>query len=218
MIFNSILSDNIRTAIIWMMISILIDLTDGTLARSVNVTRYTPFIDGVKMDYLVDFINVTFLPLILIYKAGWIPNESIIFISVPLIASLFNYCLVKKKAHSAGFFQGFPAFYSILCLYLYILDGAFSRYLIVVLLHVVAIAELLPIMFLRARGAYKYSKVVNVGGTLWLIFLLAIFYTMPKYSYTLVMVSLIYPLLYVILSIIAYHDYKNNFKVTQGIQ
>src|SRR5688572_10719513 len=47
----------------WLLASLLIDATDGPLARAWNVKSYAPRIDGRKIDDLVDYLTFTFIPL-----------------------------------------------------------------------------------------------------------------------------------------------------------
>jgi phosphatidylcholine synthase len=53
--------------------AVLIDATDGFFARRWDVHRYAPRIDGRTIDDLVDYLTYTFIPLLLIWRAGWLP-------------------------------------------------------------------------------------------------------------------------------------------------
>ena len=41
----------------WMILAVLIDATDGTLARAVNVRERLPQLDGARLDDIVDYLN-----------------------------------------------------------------------------------------------------------------------------------------------------------------
>src|SRR5918911_145114 len=62
-----------RLAFILMVIATLIDATDGTLARAVRIREAVPSFDGRRLDDIIDFLNYTFLPLLLIRQAGLLP-------------------------------------------------------------------------------------------------------------------------------------------------
>jgi phosphatidylcholine synthase len=202
-ILQSIIKKDFHAAVIWMLVSIFIDLTDGILARKARVDLHVPEIDGKRMDLLVDFLNVTFLPIYLIAEAGWLPQPSWIWISIASIASLMNYCLVKTKAHSQGFFQGFPAIYSVFALYGLSLAEHIPQYSFAPLMLMVAMLELLPIRFLRVRDAYMFRGFLTIGGYLWFAAMGAMLLLYPKAPLELSLGSLLYPALYVTLSIYA---------------
>lgn len=202
-ILQSIIQKNFHTAVVWMLVSIFIDLTDGILARKFRVDLHVPEIDGKRMDLLVDFLNVTFLPIYLIAEAGWLPQPSWIWISIASIASLMNYCLIKTKAHSQGFFQGLPAIYSVFVLYGLSLAEHLPQYFFAPVVLMVAVLELLPIRFLRVRDAYMFRRFLMIGGYLWFAAMGAMLLLYPKAPVALSLGSLLYPVLYVVLSIYA---------------
>ena len=63
-----------RWAFILMLIATLIDATDGTLARAVRIKETLPGFDGRRLDDLIDFLNYTFLPLFLLWRASILPE------------------------------------------------------------------------------------------------------------------------------------------------
>ena len=60
---------NYRVALLLMVVATVIDSTDGTLARLVDVKIWTPGIDGRRLDDITDFHTYTSLPLLLIWHA-----------------------------------------------------------------------------------------------------------------------------------------------------
>ena len=79
-----IMQDDYRRAFYWMFVAVIIDATDGTLARAVDVKRHVPWIDGRKLDDIVDFINYTFVPIFLVWHAGWLPEPAWLYCTFPL--------------------------------------------------------------------------------------------------------------------------------------
>ena len=51
-----------------------IDGIDGTLARKVDVVKQTPNIDGTIVDSVVDYLNYTIIPSLMIYWFQMVPN------------------------------------------------------------------------------------------------------------------------------------------------
>src|SRR3954447_18413707 len=65
--------DAIRRAFVLMMVAVLIDATDGTLARAVRGKEVLPGLDGSRLDHLIDFVSYTCLPLLLLRRAELLP-------------------------------------------------------------------------------------------------------------------------------------------------
>jgi hypothetical protein len=49
---------------------LLVDFTDGTLARLFKVKQQMPLISGETIDYLHDLVGLTFIPMVFFWKAG----------------------------------------------------------------------------------------------------------------------------------------------------
>ena len=76
-----------RWAFVLMLAATLVDATDGTLARAVKVKEVLPGFDGRRLDDLIDFLNYTFLPLFLIWRASLLPVGHEYWLLLPLLAS-----------------------------------------------------------------------------------------------------------------------------------
>jgi phosphatidylserine synthase len=63
-----------RWAFILMMVATAIDATDGWLARKARVKEVLPGFDGRALDDLIDFHTYTSLPLLLLWRAGMLPD------------------------------------------------------------------------------------------------------------------------------------------------
>ncbi len=109
-----------RDAFLLMAVGIAIDATDGWFARRVRVKEVLPGFDGRRLDDLVDFLNYTFLPLLLIYQAGLLPAGQSAWLLAPLVASAYGFCQVAAKTDD-GFFLGFPSYWNLVAFYIYAL-------------------------------------------------------------------------------------------------
>ena len=98
----------------------IVDSTDGTLARKVRIKEVVPSFDGRRLDDIVDFLNYTFLPLLLIWRAGILPAGYEAWLFLPLLASVYGFCQVQAKTDD-GYFLGFPSLWNLVALYLYVL-------------------------------------------------------------------------------------------------
>jgi phosphatidylcholine synthase len=104
----------------WLMFAaMIIDGTDGSLARLVQVKKALPGFDGRRLDDIIDFQTYTTLPLFLIWRAGLIAPDHAWWLLVPLLASAYGFCQTLAKTES-GFFVGFPSYWNAIAFYLYV--------------------------------------------------------------------------------------------------
>src|SRR5215218_3140292 len=104
-----------------MLLATIIDATDGTMARRIKVKKVLPNFDGRKLDDLTDYLNYTFLPLMLLWRAEVIPASMQGWLLLPLLASAYGFCQVEAKTVD-GFFLGFPSLWNVVAFYLYVLQ------------------------------------------------------------------------------------------------
>jgi phosphatidylcholine synthase len=112
--------DTYRHGFLLMLVAMVIDATDGTLARWVRIKEAVPGFDGRRLDDLVDFLLYTCLPLLLIERAGLLPVEGRWVLVAALAASAYGFSQVEAKA-ADGSFRGFPSYWNVIAFYLYAL-------------------------------------------------------------------------------------------------
>jgi phosphatidylcholine synthase len=191
-----------RRVFLALIAAVLVDATDGTLARRWEVKRVLPAIDGRTIDDIVDYLTYTFVPLLLIWRMGWVPEPRALWIAPALVASLFGFANTGAKDEAGGFFLGFPSYWNIVAFY----AGYFHRYwgpwVNAVLLLFLAVLTVLPVRFLYPNLAPRpWRGPVVVGAIVWLGVLLWLLPDYPGGSAGLLAVSLIYPAFYGGLSI-----------------
>ncbi len=116
--------DGRTETVLWLfLIAMIIDGTDGFLARKVRVSEATPWFDGALLDNIVDYITYTFAPMILLYACGYLPDDNwgIFFASLPLFASSYQFCRSDAKTDD-HFFMGFPSYWNVLAFYVVVFD------------------------------------------------------------------------------------------------
>jgi phosphatidylcholine synthase len=101
-----------------MLAAAFIDATDGTLARAVRIREAVPEFDGRRLDDLIDFLTYTCLPLVLIDRAGVLPDGCRWVLLVALAASAYGFCQTGIKT-ADGAFLGFPSLWNVVAFYLY---------------------------------------------------------------------------------------------------
>jgi phosphatidylcholine synthase len=199
-----------RVVFAWLVLAVMIDAVDGPLARAWDVKRFAPDIDGRTIDDIVDYFTFTFIPLLLVWRMGWVPGAPGIpgvgWVVPALIASLLGFANVGAKDEAAGYFRGFPSYWNIAAFYaglsFYGL-GETGQWLNGVALVALAALTVSPVRFLYPNLAPRPWKLpVMLGAALWLALLL---WMLPGYRTTpgwAVAVSLIYPAFYATLSIL----------------
>lgn len=67
---NATLEGGFDTAARLLIGVLLVDLTDGTLARLFRVKQQMPLISGETIDYIHDLVGLTFIPMVFFWKVG----------------------------------------------------------------------------------------------------------------------------------------------------
>ena len=109
---------------LWILLAALvIDGTDGMLARRLRVKQTIPTFDGARLDDIVDFITYAFVPMVLLWTAGYLPAGAwgAVVGAIPLMASSYQFCRTDAKTED-HFFLGFPSYWNVIAFYVVILD------------------------------------------------------------------------------------------------
>jgi phosphatidylcholine synthase len=197
-----------RWAFVLMFVATVIDATDGTLARWVNVKTATPSFDGRRLDDLIDFLTYTCLPILLMWRADLVPDGERAWLLVPLMASAYGFCQVSAKTDD-GFFLGFPSYWNLVAFYLYLLHP--PQWLSLVLVLFLALMTFVPCRYLYPTHRGKLNRLTLQLGAVWAIFPIWILVKLSSESYpaetppgeslrALVLLSMAYPVYYLALS------------------
>ncbi len=175
--------------------AVLIDATDGTLARRWDVKRWLPAIEGRTIDDIVDYLTYTFVPLLLMWRMGWVPEPA-------LLASVFGFANAGAKDEAGGFFLGFPSYWNVVAFYAGLIDRLYGPAVNAGVILLLALATMLPIRFLYPNLAPQPWRVpVVAGAILWLGAMLAMLPDYPRGPAWAAWLSLVYPAFYVGLSL-----------------
>lgn len=187
-----------REAFLWMAVAVLIDATDGILARAVEVKRVLPWFDGAKLDDIVDYFTFVVVPLVFLYHLHLLPaSGTLFFVALPLLASACGFCQAAAKTPE-GFFTGFPSYWNIVVFYLY--AGQTPVWFNAVLMCVLSILVFVPVRYLYPSRTVPFRRLTNLLGGLWGVMLLVLLWQLPTPQPWLLLLSLYYPLYYTALS------------------
>jgi phosphatidylcholine synthase len=188
-----------RTAFLWLVAATVVDATDGTLARLARVAERTPGFDGARLDDIVDYLTYVFVPVLLLYHAGTLPEGvGLPVAGIVLLSSAYGFASLDAKTDD-GFFTGFPSYWNVVAVYLVAagLPAVVNAMMLIVLsaLVFVRIGYVYPTRTPVARG------VTLVLGGVWAVAMVAIIAMMPDVPGGLVAGSLLFPVYYVLLSL-----------------
>jgi phosphatidylcholine synthase len=203
-------ADAFRWSFLLMAIATLVDATDGTLARKIRIKEVVPGFDGRRLDDIVDFLNYTFLPLLLIWRAGILPAGLEAWLFLPLLASVYGFCQVQAKTDD-GYFLGFPSLWNLVALYLYVLHLhglPYGPWVSLGIVIVLALLTFVPIRHLYPSQPGLLNRVSMIAGALWTPLVGWLIWKLPGVNESrlsvstsqLALVSLVYPFYYLVVS------------------
>ena len=191
-----------RVVFLLLALAVLVDATDGPLARRWEVKRSLPAIDGRTIDDIVDYLTYTFVPLLLIWRMEWVPEPAAVWIAPALIGSLFGFANTGIKDEKGGFFLGFPSYWNVVAFYAGLLGPRYGLGVNAAALLLLALATLLPIRFLYPNLTPRpWRAPVILGAVVWLGVMLAMLPDYPRVPDWAVWLSLLYPAFYIGLSL-----------------
>jgi phosphatidylcholine synthase len=188
-----------RGALALMMVATAIDATDGWLARRAHVKETLPGFDGGMLDNLIDFHTYTSLPLLLLWRADLLPGPLAWLLLLPLLASAYGFSQVHVKT-ADGFFLGFPSYWNIVAFYLYVTQA--PVWASVALIVTCSVMTFVPTPYIYATRGGPFARTINIGSAIWFVVLGWILASPAAEARTLALVSLIYPAMYLVLSVI----------------
>lgn len=188
-----------REAFFLMALTVVIDATDGTLARTARVKEVIPWFDGNLLDEIVDYLNFVIAPCFFLVHARLLPpQDSLWLAALPLVASAYGFC--QRDAKTAdNFFLGFPSYWNIVVFYLYVLQAPLwvNAFLIIAL----SILVFVPIKFIYPSRSPRFRASINILGAVWGVAVLYMIYRLPHGDRTLAFASLFFPAYYTALSL-----------------
>jgi phosphatidylcholine synthase len=191
---------HIRRAFLLLILTMVIDTTDGLLARRVRVRSVLPDFDGAMMDNVIDVLTFVWIPIFIMWRESLLPSPA--WIIVPVLAALYAYGQTNMKTDDA-FFLGFHSYWNIVALYLYWLEPVAAAAAMLVV--VPAVLTFIPTRYLYASRNHILWKTTWSLGAIWLVMVVYLL-TQTRPDLTLVWLSLFYPAYYMIASF--YIDWK----------
>lgn len=142
---EAVVHDRVRTALLWLVVSIVLDGVDGPLARRFDVSVHAPHIDGHVLDLVIDYVTCVVVPVALMINSDVVSDRlSTPIASLILTSSALWFARTDQETDDA-WFNGFPAMWSIVIPAFIVLGTSQSR--AAALAIVFAVAQLTTIKF-----------------------------------------------------------------------
>jgi phosphatidylcholine synthase len=189
-----------RDCFLWLVAATVIDASDGWGARRARVREVLPGFDGARLDDIVDYLTFVFVPVLLLYHAALLPfGWDWAVASVVLLSSAYGFASTDAKTDDE-FFTGFPSYWNIVALYLFVAGLAPAVNAAIVL-------ALSGLVFVRIGYVYPsktrvLQRLTIASGLAWGAVLIAVIVSLPERRTGLLAASLLYPAYYTVLSIV----------------
>ena len=192
-------SHNFRAVFIYMVVATFVDATDGLLARAVKVKERLPNFDGAKLDDIIDYLMYAFIPALVVWQADLVPVPFPICAAI-VLSSAYGFSQADAKIASTDhFFTGFPSYWNIVVVYLYVLQ--FSQRTNAIILAVFAILVFVPIRYVYPSRTLALKWPTLTLGTMWALVFTWMIWRLPAVDGPWTMISLVFPVYYVALSL-----------------
>jgi phosphatidylcholine synthase len=186
---------------LWLgLVAMVVDGTDGMLARHLQVKKRVPWFDGALLDNIVDYLTYAFTPMVLLWSAGYLGEgtSATVLAVVPLLASAYQFCRVDAKTDD-HLFLGFPSYWNIAAFYVIVLD--LQPVSVAIVLLVCAILVFVPIGYVYPSRTDLLRRLTLVLTTIWLASYAVLLVQLPDPSPVWLAISLAYVVYYVALSL-----------------
>ena len=142
---QAIVDNNIRGALLWLVVCQVLDSLDGPIARKIDVVIHAPRVDGFILDLIVDYLTCVVVPVALLVRLELLPHEfQTIIASLILLTSALWFARsdIETEDH---WFNGFPAVWNLAVPTFLVLD--LSKNSVAVISLVLCFSQLTTIKF-----------------------------------------------------------------------
>lgn len=174
--------------------ALIIDGTDGMIARRLRVKETLPWFDGAMLDNIVDYLTYAFAPIVLLWTGGYLPDGyGALLAALPLLASSYQFCRVDAKTDD-HFFLGFPSYWNVVAFYVVILG--LSPVTTAAILVICSILVFVPVKYVYPSRTKVFRSTNLLTTAIWLTSYAVLLAQMPDPSAIVVAISLAYLVYY----------------------
>lgn len=111
-------------AILWLLLTLLIDGVDGPIARALMVSERVPRIDGFTLDLIIDYVACVIVPACFMYEFHVVPEDN--FGIAVLCFLVFTSAIWFARKDMMGddyWFRGFPAAWNLVAPVMFLMEA-----------------------------------------------------------------------------------------------
>jgi phosphatidylcholine synthase len=151
---------------LWLGVALVIDGTDGPLARRYDARANAPIIDGALLDLVVDYLTYVFVPVFALLRAGLLPGRVGLLVALAVsFGSALYFADTRMKTPDRSF-SGFPACWNMVALVVFVLEP--SPVVVVVLLLALTVLMFVPVKFVHPVRTRRWRSVTLPAALLWI--------------------------------------------------
>jgi phosphatidylcholine synthase len=183
--------------VLWLFLAaMVVDGTDGMVARRLRVKERVPELDGALLDNIVDYLTYVFAPMVLLWANGYLPDGAWggVVAALPILASCYQFCRTDAKTED-HFFLGFPSYWNVVAFYVVVLDLGVSATSVLVL--VLAVLVFVPVKYVYPSRTEQLWWANMAGATAWLVVYGVMTALLPDVPLWLTVLSMAYLAYYV---------------------
>ncbi len=190
---------NFRAAFIFLVVATFVDSTDGLLARAVKVKERIPQFDGELLDNIIDYQTYVFVPALIVWQAELVLLPFPVCAAM-LLSSAYGFAHSAAKVESGDhFFTGFPSYWNIVVVYLYILQ--LPQIVNAIILAALAVLVFVPIRYIYPSRTRTLQIPTLILGATWAALFAWMIFRLPATDGPWTALSLVFPAWYVGLSL-----------------
>src|SRR5215212_1767605 len=162
-----------------LLVALIVDSTDGMLARRLKVKQTIPSLDGARLDDIVDYLTYVFAPVMLLWVGGHLPDGTlgVVLAALPLLASSYQFCRVDAKTDD-HYFLGFPSYWNVVAFYAIVFEP--SKGTLAAVLVVCSLLVFVPVRYVYPTRTLAFRRLTLFLTVLWLISDAVILLQMPE--------------------------------------
>ena len=120
---RDVLVDRPDYAIVWLLLTLLIDGVDGPIARALEVEKRVPGLDGFLLDLIIDYVTCVIVPACFMYQFGVVPQNNWGIAVLCLLVFTSAIWFARKDMMTAdNWFRGQPAAWNLVAPVMFLLD------------------------------------------------------------------------------------------------
>lgn len=164
---QAVYNDDIRSALIWLVVSQILDGLDGPIARKFDVPIHAPRIDGHSLDLIVDYVTNVVVPIAFMIHFMMFPShlETVMAGSIFLFSALW---FARTDLETEDYwFNGFPASWNLVVPT--VLLAQFSTTIVAVISAVLCISQLTNFKVPHIVRSPQFKAITLPFGCLYLV-------------------------------------------------